>query len=140
MGKLQELTKEKILVRSANPIRSTVLGLLIDSVQKTAKTQLREVKDEDFATAAKKMKNELQAAVEEYKKGNGDTSKLLAEIAVISEFVPAALGEDETKIAIEGIISGLPVDSRNLKTIMPLLKQIENIDMKLAKTLVESLI
>jgi len=140
MSKLQELTKEKILVRATNPIRSSVLGLLIDSVQKLAKSQMREVKDEDFALSAKKMKNELLAAVEEYKKGQGDTSKLEAEIAVINEFVPASLSPEQTKLEVQKIIDSLFVDQRNVKNVMASLKSVPLIDMKLAKFFVDELL
>ncbi len=138
MGKIQELLKEKLVIRSANPERSSILGMLVDNAKKMAKTQLREVCDDDLAVVAKKMKNEALGAIEEYKKGHGDYSHLEREITILEEFIPAGLSEEDIKKHVEDVISSL--EEKTVKNIMPALKLIPGMDMKIAKKYVDMLL
>jgi len=140
MSRIQELLKEKIVIRLNNPERSSILGMLVDNAKKTAKAQLREVMDDDIGVAAKKMKNEALKAIEEYKKGSGDYSHLEREIAILEEFIPQGLTEDQVFSQVENIILSLPQEQRVVKNIMPILKSIPGMDMKIAKSCVDKIL
>ena len=140
MSKIQELLKEKLIIRVQNPERASILGMLVDNTKKMAKDLMREATDEDLPGIAKKMKNESLKAIEEYKKGNGDYSHITREIAILEEFIPAGLSEQEIKEIVTITISSLPEDSRVVKNIMPLLKSIPGMDMKTAKTFIDQLL
>ena len=137
MAKTTELFKERMRIRTTNPVRASVLGMLIDGVKKLAKAQNREETDEDLGIVAKKMKDQTLVTIEEYKKGNSDTSRLEEELAVLNEFVPAGLTEEQIEEAVKNALDSLPQENRVLKNIMPLLKNIPGIDMKIAKSIVE---
>jgi len=138
MGRIEELLKEKLIIRAVNPERSSILGMLVDNVKKMAKTQLRDVHDEDLAIIAKKMKNEALGAIEEYKKGHGDFSHLEREIIILEEFIPVGLSEEDIKKCVVDILSSL--EEKTIKNIMPMLKSIPGMDMKIAKKYVDLLL
>ncbi len=140
MNKIQELLKEKIVIRLTNPERSSVLGMLVDNAKKTAKTQLREVMDDDIGSAAKKMKNEALKAIEEYKKGNGDYSHLEREITILEEFIPQGLTEEQILAKVKEVINSLPDEEKVVKNIMPVLKSIPGMDMKIAKSCIDKIL
>lgn len=140
MSKIQDLLKEKIVIRTSDPLRSSVLGMLIDNAKKAAKIQLREVMDEDIGPAARKMKIEDLKAIEEYKKGNGDYSQLEKEISILEEFIPQGLTEEQIAIEVKKVIDSLSSNEKVVKNIMPLLKSIPGMDMKIAKAYVDKLL
>jgi len=139
MSKIQELLKEKLVIRLTNPERSSVLGMLVDNAKKLAKAHLREVCDDDLVIAAKKMKNEALNAIEEYKKGYGDHYRHLErEIIILEEFIPAGLSEEDIKKCVVDTLSSL--EEKTVKNIMPMLKSIPGMDMKIAKKYVDLLL
>jgi len=138
MSKINDLLREKIIIRVTNKERSEILGMLVDNTKKIAKSQMREAVDEDLTIVAKKMKNEALGAIEEYKKGNGDYSHLEREIAILEEFMPAGLSEEDIKKYVENTISSL--GEKTVKNIMSALKLIPGIDMKIAKKYVDGLL
>lgn len=136
----KDLFKERMKVRKENPIRATVLGLIIDTVQKNIRELNREETPADIAQAAKKMYEQTLATRAEYEKGGADTAELDAQLAVLKEFVPETLSPEAMEKAVKELIDSLPAEERNLKTIMPKLKSIEGMDMKAAKAIVEKLL
>lgn len=136
----KDLFKERMKVRKENPIRATVLGLIIDTVQKNIRELNREETPADIAQAAKKMYEQTLATRAEYEKGGADTAELDAQLAVLKEFVPETLSPEAMEKAVKELIDSLPAEERNLKTIMPQLKSIEGMDMKVAKSIVEKLL
>ena len=136
----KEMFKERMMIRKTNPIRASVLGVLIDAVQKNIRELNREETDADIAKAAKKMYDQTEATIAEYKKCNADTAELEAQLAVLKEFVPETLSPEATKAEIQKILNGLAPEERVLKNIMPKLKAVSGIDMKAAKSIVEELL
>ena len=136
----KELFKERMKVRKENPIRATVLGLIIDTVQKNIRELNREETPQDIAQAAKKMYEQTLATKAEYEKGGADTAELDEQLSVLKEFVPETLSAEAMEKAVKELIDSLSSEERNLKTIMPKLKQIEGMDMKVAKSIVEKLL
>lgn len=140
MATTKDLFKERMTIRKQNPLRAGVLGMLIDSVQKATRELDREETEEDIAKAAKKMYEQTLTTIQEYKKGNADTTQLEAELAILKEFVPKGLSPEKMKAEIEAIMASLDESQRNLKNIMPKLKEISGMDMKFAKDYVQSLL
>ena len=136
----KEMFKERMMIRKTNPVRASVLGMLIDAVQKNIRELNREETEDDIAKAAKKMYDQTEATVAEYKKGGADTAELEAQIAVLKEFVPETLSPEATKAEIQKILDALAPEERVLKNIMPKLKAVPGIDMKAAKAIVEALL
>ena len=136
----KEMFKERMIIRKTNPVRASVLGMLIDAVQKNIRELNREETEDDIAKAAKKMYDQTEATVAEYKKGGADTAELEAQLAVLKEFVPETLSPEATKAEIQKILNGLAPEERVLKNIMPKLKAVPGIDMKAAKSIVEALL
>lgn len=136
----KEMFKERMMIRKTNPVRASVLGMLIDAVQKNIRELNREETEADIAQAAKKMYDQTEATVAEYKKGGADTAELEAQLAVLKEFVPETLSPEATKAEIQKILDALAPEERVLKNIMPKLKAVPGIDMKSAKAIVESML
>ena len=136
----KDLFKERMTIRKTDPARATVLGMLIDTVQKSLFDSKREETPADIANAAKKMYAETQATILEYKKGNGSTAELENELKILEPFLPKTLPADQMEAAVKAVIDALPADQRVLKNIMPKLKDIEGMDMKSAKSIVEKLL
>lgn len=136
----KELFKERMAVRKTNPVKASVLGMLIDTVQKTIREAGRDETPADISAAAKKMYSQSEAAILDYKKGGGDTTQIEAEMKVLEAFLPASLTQEQMEAEVKKIIESLGDGERNLKNIMPRLKSIEGIDMKIAKSLVEKFI
>lgn len=140
MATTKELFKERMKIRKTDPVRASVLGMLIDTVQKNIRELNREETEADLAQAAKKMYDQTSATIAEYKKGNADTTQLEAELAVLKEFVPETLSPEKMKEEIQAILDSLPAEERTLKNIMPRLKAISGMDMKAAKDLVAQML
>ncbi|MBR4825850.1 MAG: GatB/YqeY domain-containing protein [Spirochaetaceae bacterium] len=136
----KEMFKERMTIRKTNPVRASVLGMLIDAVQKNIRELNREETEADIAQAAKKMYDQTEATVAEYKKGGADTAELEAQLAVLKEFVPETLSPEATKAEIQKILDALAPEERVLKNIMPKLKAVPGVDMKAAKSIVEALL
>ena len=136
----KEMFKERMMIRKTNPVRASVLGMLIDAVQKNIRELNREETEDDIAKAAKKMYDQTETTVAEYKKGGADTAELEAQLAVLKEFVPETLSPEATKAEIQKILDALAPEERVLKNIMPKLKAVPGIDMKAAKAIVEELL
>ncbi len=136
----KEMFKERMMIRKTNPVRASVLGMLIDVVQKNIRELNREETEADIAQAAKKMYDQTEATLAEYKKGGADTAELEAQLAVLKEFVPETLSPEATKVEIQKILDALAPEERVLKNIMPKLKAVPGIDMKSAKAIVESML
>ncbi|AEE17877.1 GatB/YqeY domain-containing protein [Treponema brennaborense] len=140
MATTKELFKERMSIRKTDPVRASVLGMLIDAVQKATRELNREETDADIAGAAKKMYDQTQATIAEYEKGGADTAQLKTELAILKEFVPETLSPEKTETEVKRIIEGLAEQDRVLKNIMPLVKAVPGMDMKVAKSIVEALL
>ena len=127
-------------IRKTDPVRASVLGILIDVVQKNIRELNREETEADIGSAAKKLYDQTLATITEYKKGGADTAQLEAELKVLEDFVPEPLSPEKTEEEVKKIIESLPESDRVLKNIMPKLKTIEGVDMKIAKAIVEKLL
>jgi uncharacterized protein len=136
----KELFKERMMIRKSDPARASVLGMLIDTVQKSIFDAKREETPADIANAAKKMYAEVQQTILEYKKGNGDTAELENELKILEPYLPVTLSPEAMEKAVKEVLDAIPADQRVMKNIMPKLKDIEGIDMKAAKGIIDKLL
>ncbi|OJF76644.1 MAG: hypothetical protein BKP49_05640 [Treponema sp. CETP13] len=136
----KEMFRARMKCRKTEPVRAKIYGLIVDAVQKNIRELDREETQADIEKATKKMYDQNSVTIEEYKKGNADTTELEAEQKILQEFIPKALSPEETEIAVKKIVESLPADDRTLRNIMPKLKDISGIDMKSAKNLVMKMI
>ncbi len=134
---MKDLTKERLMIRNTNPVRANVLLMLVNAVKQMTIDERRPESPEDFAKAAKKMYAEIQNTIPEYQKGHADTSELEQELKELEAFLPQTLSPEETEKIVKQAIDSLPEEQRVLKNIMPKLKFVEVIDMKIAKTAVD---
>jgi len=137
---IKAFTMERLKIRKENPLRSNVLLMLADAVKSVTIEERRPETEADFKKAALKMYQETKNTIEEYKKGGAATDELEAELKVIEEFMPKMLSLEEMKAAARKLIDSLAEADRNLKNIMPKLKEIEGFDMKQAKNIIEELL
>ncbi len=137
---IKAFTMERLKIRKENPTRSTVLLMLADAVKNITIEERRPETEADFKKAALKMFQETKNTIEEYKKGGAATDELEAELKVIEEFMPKMLSVEEMTLEAKKLVDSLPEAERNLKNIMPKLKEIEGFDMKQAKGIIEELL
>ena len=136
----KEMFKERMQIRKTDPVKASVLGILIDTVQKNIRESGREETEADIKQAAKKLYDQTLATIAEYKKGNADTSQLEAELHILENYVPKALSPEQTEAEVKKVIDSLAAEERNLKNIMPKLKEIEGIDMKSVRAIVDKIL
>ena len=136
----KEMFKERMQIRKTDPVKASVLGILIDTVQKNIRESGREETEADIKQAAKKLYDQTLATIAEYKKGNADTSQLEAELHILENYVPKALSPEQTEAEVKKVIDSLSAEERNLKNIMPKLKEIEGIDMKSVRAIVDKIL
>ncbi len=137
---IKAFTMERLKIRKENPIRSNVLLMLADAVKTITIEERRPETEADFKKAALKMYQETKNTIEEYKKGGAATDELETELKVIEEFMPKMLSLEEMTAEAKKLVDSLAEADRNLKTIMPKLKEIEGFDMKMAKGIIEGLL
>ena len=137
---IKAFTMERLKIRKDDPVRSNVLLMLADAVKSVTIEERRPETEADFKKAALKMYQETKNTIEEYKKGGAATADLEAELKIIEEFMPKMLSVEEMTAAAKKIIDSLSEEERNLKTIMPKLKEIEGFDMKQATAIIENLL
>lgn len=137
---IKAFTMERLKIRKENPIKANVLLMLADAVKSVTIDERRPETQADFGKAALKMYAEVQNNIAEYKKGGADTADLEAELKEIEPFLPKMLSPEEMEAAAKKVVEALPEADRNLKNIMPKLKEIEGFDMKQAKAIVEKVL
>lgn len=138
MQTIAELTKESMVIRNSDPVRSNVLKLLVADAKKIAKEAQREATQDDLLTTARRQVKETENAIDLIRKGGGDTAKYEAELVILKTFLPASLDEATIAAHVERVVAALPEAERNKKSMgkaMGELKAIEGMDMKIASKL-----
>lgn len=93
--KISELNKERLTIRKTDPVRATVLNLLVDGVTKLAKQENREVEDKDFYTIATRSVKEIEKDIQLLISNNQNTLELIKELEIWKEFLPKLMNKEE---------------------------------------------
>ena len=139
MKSITELTKESMMIRTSDPIRSSVLKMMLAEAKKLAKEAMREATEADVLNAARRQVKETENAIGLIKGGGGDTTQYEAELLVLRDFLPPSLDEVAIATAVDQAVASLPEAERTKKSmgkIMGMLKDIEGMDMKVASRLI----
>jgi uncharacterized protein YqeY len=127
MKTISELRKERLTIRTTDPVRSMVLGLLIDNACKIAKNENREAEEKDIAVSAKRMFKETEKDIELIVAHGEKTSELAKELEVLKEFIPVLMDE----ASVRSLVAAYPPESlvkKNMGNLMKEMKAVENMD------------
>ena len=86
---------------------------VLNAVQKALFDSKKEETEADIRAAAKKMYEQTLNTIQEYKKGNGDTSELEQELAILKPFLPQMLSAEQTEAEIKKAIEIYTYDATN---------------------------
>jgi len=132
MKTIAELKKDKIVLRTSDPARAGVCEMIVDTATKTAKAEGREVTDKDITSAIKKEIKQFTEAIELIKKNNGDASGHEKSLALLKEYLPPQMSEEEIRARVMEALKDIPEEQRVKKLqgkIMGAMKRYDNIDM-----------
>lgn len=136
-------TARMIAMKSHNKNESNLLSVLIGEIERGKLALTVELQKDDSkinSIVESKIKMMISNATENYKLTNSDEYKIELDIlSVWNDKLPKKLSEDDTKLAVETIISDL--GEINIGKIMGTLKQNYGnlIDMKIAKMCIDSI-
>jgi|GEM_PF-6088999 len=143
MKTLAEFKKDKITLRASDPERSAVCEMIVDGATKIAKAEIRDVTEKDIITAIRREIKQTTEAIELIKEKNGDASKQEKDLALLNEYLPPQMSEEETKAKIMELLKDIPEDQRVRKMqgkIMGALKQYNNIDMAMVSKILQGIL
>ena len=136
---LDNLIKESMIAKT--PVRTLLLRDIKTEFSK-AETA-KDFKKLDEIAILKSMKKKREDAIDQYIKANRhDLADIeIEEILILKEFLPEEISEDKLRKLITEIVNDLKASGcANMGSIMLNIKNIPNIDMKLASSIVKSLI
>jgi len=140
MKTITELNRERLIIRKSNPVRSTILGLLIDGATKLAKEENRQVEEKDLYLTAQRSVKEIEKDIELLKSKNYSTVVQEVELEIWKEFLPKLLTKGEIKrIILQSYSEELLIKS-NFSKIMKEMKLIGNMDMSLLSKILNEIL
>ena len=132
MKTFTDMKKDYLLSRkSGNKVKSALFSTIIGEVELETKRSGKSVDDVLTSTIIKLKKN-----LEQNIKYTEDTEAIEMEISLISEYIPSELTEDEIKDHVTRLVQE---HGKVMKIIMPLLKVIDGMNMKVASQFVREL-
>jgi uncharacterized protein YqeY len=132
MKTFTDMKKDYLLSRkSGNKVKSALFSTIIGEVELETKRSGKSVDDVLTSTIIKLKKN-----LEQNIKYTEDTEAIEMEISLISEYIPSELTEDEIKDHVTRLVQE---HGKDMKIIMPLLKVIDGMNMKVASQFVREL-
>ena len=136
--KISELNKERLTIRKTNPVRATVLNLLVDGVSKLAKQENREVEDKDFYTIAIRSVKEIEKDIQLLISNNQNTLELIKELEIWKEFLPKLMNKEEVYTWLfSNFEKEFVLNKKNLGSIMKTAKTVENMDMQVLSNMLK---
>lgn len=140
MQSIQELNKQRLTIRKTDPLRASVLGLLIDGATKIAKEQNRQVEEKDLFLVAQRSVKEIEKDIE-LTGGNNDFCKTLEkEREIWKEFLPKLLTNGEIKRIILQTYKEEDLTQSNFPKIMKEMKLVKDMDMGLLNKVLKELL
>jgi uncharacterized protein len=143
MKTIAELKKDKIILRTSDPARAGVCEMIVDTATKTAKAEGRAVTDKDITSAIKKEIKQFAEAIELIKKNNGDASGHEKSLALLKEYLPPQMSEEEIRARVMDALKDIPEEQRVKKLqgkIMGTMKQYDNIDMGVVSKILNTML
>lgn len=136
--KISELNKERLIIRKTDPVRATVLNLLVDEVTKLAKQENREVEDKDFYTIATRSVKEIEKDIQLLISNNQNTLELIKELEIWKEFLPKLMNKEEVYTWLfSNFEKEFVLNKKNLGSIMKTAKTVENMDMQILSNMLK---
>lgn len=136
--KISELNKERLTIRKTDPVRATVLNLLVDGVTKLAKQENREVEDKDFYTIATRSVKEIEKDIQLLISNNQNTLELIKELEIWKEFLPKLMNKEEVYTWLfSNFEKEFVLNKKNLGSIMKTAKTVENMDMQVLSSMLK---
>ena len=136
--KVSELNKERLTIRKTDPVRATVLNLLVDGVTKLAKQENREVEDKDFYTVATRSVKEIEKDIQLLISNNQNTLELIKELEIWKEFLPKLMNKEEVYTWLfSNFEKEFVLNKKNLGSIMKTAKTVENMDMQILSNMLK---
>jgi len=136
--KISELNKERLTIRKTDPVRATVLNLLVDGVTKLAKQENREVEDKDFYTIAIRSVKEIEKDIQLLISNNQNTLELIKELEIWKEFLPKLMNKEEVYTWLfSNFEKEFVLNKKNLGSIMKTAKTVENMDMQILSNMLK---
>lgn len=136
--KISELNKERLTIRKTNPIRATVLNLLVDGATKLAKQENREVEDKDFYMVATRSVKEIEKDIQLLISNNQNTLELIKELEIWKEFLPTLMTKEEVYTWLfSNFEKEFVLNKKNLGSIMKTAKTVENMDMQVLSSMLK---
>jgi len=136
--KISELNKERLIIRKTNPVRATVLNLLVDGVSKLAKQENREVEDKDFYTIAIRSVKEIEKDIQLLISNNQNTLELIKELEIWKEFLPKLMNKEEVYTWLfSNFEKEFVLNKKNLGSIMKTANTGENMDMQILSNMLK---
>ena len=136
--KISELNKERLTIRKTDPVRATVLNLLVDGVTKLAKQENREVEDKDFYTIAIRSVKEIEKDIQLLISNNQNTLELIKELEIWKEFLPKLMNKEEVHTWLfSNFEKEFVLNKKNLGSIMKTAKTVENMDMQILSNMLK---
>jgi uncharacterized protein YqeY len=117
-----ELQKQKLLLRSKDPVRAGVIEMILDGATKAAKEENRPVTAVDLVSSARKFVKQSEGAIELIKSKNGDATKWESELSVAREYLPPTLSEQ----ALTDLITKTVTEDLTQKNMGKLMSQLKN--------------
>jgi uncharacterized protein len=119
IGRLEEELREATLARNAE--RRDTLRLILNSLRGAEKELQRPLKDEEELQVLQRERKRRQEAAEAFREGGREeqAAKEEAELAVLEEFMPSQLADDDLEEIIDDVIAEVGATSvRDLGRVM----------------------
>jgi uncharacterized protein YqeY len=119
IGRLEEELREATLARNAE--RRDTLRLILNSLRGAEKELQRPLKDEEELQVLQRERKRRQEAAEAFREGGREeqAAKEEAELAVLEEFMPSQLGDEDLEEIIDDVIAEVGATSvRDLGRVM----------------------
>ncbi len=128
-----DLKMDQIQARkNKEPIKATFMSTLIGEVDLELKRNIKSDPDEVLIKVATKFKKNIQQTIDV----SGSTPNLIMELTLVEYYLPKVLDESEVRHYVEALVNE---HGKDMRKIMPELKTIQGMDMKLASQILKGM-
>ena len=134
MKDFKDLKAARLVARKAKEtVSAALLSTLLGEVQTEAsRPDSSDNVDEVLVKVATKFKKNLEQTITKA----GMTNERQLELDILSEFLPSVMTVEEITVLVTSLVD---THGKDMKTIMPLLKSVDGMDMKTASGILRSL-